>query len=139
MRQTLKQRWLAISRGRAGHRFQERYAAAKKSRADDSWAQRSRRVFRLLVALVAIVIAVVLMFLPGPAVLFYFFAGTLLARESLVVARLLDWIEVKLRALWKRGLPLWRKTPVWGRVLLAGFVFCLSATSTYLSYRFMTN
>jgi hypothetical protein len=139
MRQTLKQRWQALSRGRAGQRFQDRYTAAKKSRQDASWGQRGLRVLWLAVALIALGIAVLLMFLPGPAVLFYFLAGTLLARESLYVARLLDWIEVQLRALWKRGLPLWKKTPVWGRVLLAGFVLGLSAASTYISYHFVTS
>jgi len=122
-------------KGRPGQRFKDRYAEARKSRADASWAQRARRGLRLLLALVAIVIAVMLMFIPGPAVLFYFFAGTLLASESLYVARLLDWIEVRLRASWKWGKGHWGRTPAWGRATLVTLVVCLSATSTYLSYR----
>ncbi len=139
MPQTFKQRWQALTKGRPGHRFQDRYAAAKKSRADASWAQRGRRVLRLLLALVAVVIGAFLMFLPGPAVLFYFFAGTMLATESLYLARLLDWTEVKLRALGKWGQRHWTQTPTWGRAALIGFVVCLGATSTYISYRLVTN
>ena len=136
---TFKQRWRDLKRGQPGRRFQDRYAAAKKYRADDSWAQRGRRLIRLLVALAAIVIAVFLMFLPGPAVLFYFLAGTLLAPESIYLSRLLDWGEVRLRSLVKWGRHLWSRTPVWGRALLVAFVVCLSATSTYVSYRMVSN
>ena len=62
-------------------------------------------------------------------------AGTLLASESLYVARFLDWMEVQLRMLWKWGMRHWVQTPTWGRVLLVMAVAVLSATSTYLSYR----
>lgn len=93
----------------------------------------------MLLAVVAIVIAVFLMVLPGPAVLFYFFAGTLLASESLFVARLLDWAELRLRAGWKWGMGHWGRTPAWGRATLVALVVCLSVTSTYLSYRLVAN
>jgi hypothetical protein len=78
------------------------------------------------------------MFLPGPAILFYFFAGTLLASESLYLARLMDWAEVKLRALGKWGKRHWKQTPKWGRAAIITVVACVSVTSTYLSYRLLT-
>lgn len=137
MRLTLKQRWRALSQGRAGHRFQERYAAARKFRTDASWGQRVRRTLLLVVALASIVIAVFLMFLPGPAIVFYFLAGTLLARESRYVARLMDWGEVRLRALWGWGTRRWARLPGWGRAMLVLLFVGLSTTSTYISYRLL--
>ena len=89
----------------------------------------------MIAALVAIVLAVLLMFLPGPAVVFYFFAGAILASESLTIARLMDWAEVRSRALWRWGRDHWRKTPHWGRVVLVALMVLVSATSTYISYR----
>lgn len=139
MHMTFKQRWKVMLKGRPGQRFQDRYTEAKKSRADASWGQKARRALRLLLALIAVVIAVFLMVLPGPAVLFYFFAGTLLASESLYVARLLDWAEVRLRTMWKWGKGHWGQTPTWGRATIVTLVVCLSVTSTYLSYRLVTN
>jgi hypothetical protein len=139
MHLTLKQRWKAMLKGQPGHRFQDRYAEARKSRADASWGQKARRVLRMLVAVVAIIIAIFLMVLPGPAVLFYFFAGTLLASESLYVARLLDWAEVQLRTLWKWGKGHWGRTPAWGRATLVTVLVCLSVTGTYLSYQLVAN
>ncbi|HEY8993238.1 MAG TPA: hypothetical protein VIM71_01020 [Lacunisphaera sp.] len=86
-------------------------------------------------ALGAAVIGVFLMFLPGPAILFYFIAGTLLASESLTLARLMDWGEVRFRALWKWSKRHWEETPGWGRAAIIALVVCVSVTSTYLSYR----
>ncbi len=135
MHQTLRQRWREIMKGRPGQRFQDRYAAARKSRADASWGQRARRLLRLCIALLAIGAAIFLMVFPGPAIPFFFLGGTLLAGESLGVARLLDWIELRLRALWKWGHGHWRQTPRWGQAVLVALVVCLSASSTYVFYR----
>ena len=82
MTMSFKPRWQARLHGRPGQRFQDRYAAARKSRADASWAQRGRRALHLLAALVAIIIAVLLMFIPGPAVVFCFFCRHVAGRES---------------------------------------------------------
>ena len=138
MNQRFKRHWHALSRGEPGRRFQDRYAEAKKARADAGWGQRARRVLLLFVALGAMIIGALLMFLPGPAILFYFFAGTLLASESLYMARLLDWGEVKLRAIVKRGKRHWGRTPNWGRAAIITAVVCLGGVSTYLSYHLLT-
>jgi hypothetical protein len=135
MQPPLKDLALTMPKGRAGRRFQDRYVAARKSRNDVRWTQRGLRIIRLVIALVAVAIAVVLMFIPGPAIVFYFIAGALLAAESLTIARLMDWLEVRLRALWRWGKGHWGNMPQWGRAGLIVAVICLSATSTYISYR----
>jgi hypothetical protein len=94
-----------------------------------------RRVLLLVAALGSLVIGVFLMFVPGPAVVFYFLAATLLAGESLYLARLMDWAEVRLRAGWKWGRHRWEQTPVWGRVTSIGVAVCLSIGVAYLSFR----
>lgn len=135
MGHSLKHRWQAFTRGIPGRRFQGRYAAAWKSRGDIRWSQRGQRVLLLLLALLSIAVAVVLMFIPGPAIPFYFLAGALLASESLVLARLMDWIELRLRVLLKRSRSFWRRSPLWARgLILAGFTG-LSVVTTYVSYR----
>lgn len=92
----LKRRWTDLKRGTPGRRFQDRYRRAAEARARGGLS----RILRVSAAAVAIVIGVVLVFLPGPAVVFFFIAGALLASESLHVARALDWTELKLRAVW---------------------------------------
>jgi hypothetical protein len=137
VKSTFKQDWRTMTHGRAGRRFQDRYAATRKSRSDASWGQRGRRVFRLAVALIAMAIGACLMFVPGPAIPFFFLAGALLATESLTIARVLDWSEVRLRALWRWGKGHWGNTPHWGRALLVVAALGLSAASTYVSYRLL--
>ena len=56
-------------------------------------------------------IAVVLVFIPGPAVLFFFAGASLLASESRVVARALDWLEVRLRKVIHWVLRWWGRAP----------------------------
>jgi hypothetical protein len=138
MRDILRQQWCSLKKGRPGHRFQQRYEVAKKARHAKSGMHQVFRVFRMVLAVGAMAVGFVLMFIPGPAVIFYFIAGSLLASESKVVARLLDWAEVKARAVGKRAQNHWNKLPQWGRSVLVGCGACISAASAYVSYRLMT-
>jgi hypothetical protein len=60
------------------------------------------------VALVSIAVGVVLVFIPGPAVLFFAIAGAIFAMQSRRAARALDWTEVKIRGAARRLRRWWR-------------------------------
>lgn len=137
MTNALKSEWNAMKRGAPGSRFKDRYAAAKKARQTAGWTQHIFRVVRLLIAAASLAIGVVLMFIPGPAILFYFIAGGLLASESKLVARFLDWTELKLRALWKWGQRHWKKMPLVAKVAVTALVVCLGAGAAFGMYRLM--
>jgi hypothetical protein len=103
----LKRQWRALRAGKPGHRFQDRFERSRKSGATQSLA---RRLIQPVAAIVLLAIAVVLTFIPGPAIVFYFAAAGLLAGESRALARGLDWGEIQLRkafrwlkAWWKRA------------------------------------
>ncbi len=90
----------------AGKRFRNEHRRASRSGAANGWA----RVLCLVVAAVCCAVGVVLIFIPGPAFLFFILAGALLASQSWTAARVLDKAEMKtwtvrdwLRAKW-RGL-----------------------------------
>ncbi len=125
--------------GTPGRRFEDRYEAARKARRGGDWGHRLTRVLGLAVALVSFVIGVILAFIPGPAVVFFLLTGSLLAAESRGLARLLDWGEVRLRALARWGLRHWQRLPLWGRAGIVVFLVSLSAVSTYLSYCLVAN
>ena len=137
MRRWLEQHWQALIHEPAGRRFVARYEAAHATRKNASWTARARRLLRLLLALVLVAIGVAEAFLPGPAILFFFVAGGLLAAESRDVARLLDWVEVSLRAALKWGWGHWQQLPVWGKVGLSVLAGGLGLASAYLSYRLL--
>ncbi len=102
MKTSIATQWRTLKRSRPGRRFSERYEASRRGADRATVVQ---RVLRIVGAAVAIAIGVVLVFIPGPAVLFFAIAGALLASESRGVARALDWSEVKLRAAWSRIRP----------------------------------
>lgn len=56
-----------------------------------------QRLGQPVAAIILLAIGVVLTFIPGPAIVFFFAGAGLLAGESRVLARWLDWSELKLR------------------------------------------
>src|SRR5689334_24935477 len=100
----LKHRWRAFKRLEPGKRFQTQYREHRESEAGRSPV---RRVLYALAGVVAFVVGVVLVFVPGPAVLFFLIAGGLFAVQSLWVARALDWSELRARAAVKAIRNVW--------------------------------
>ncbi len=100
MRHRLRHYWHEFRTAEAGQRFRERYARRERERS--SGGSQWSRIVLIGIALLCLVIAVPLMILPGPAVLFYALAGFLVAGESAWMAALFDRIELLLRRLFKR-------------------------------------
>jgi hypothetical protein len=82
--------------GRAGRRFQHFHNAHKAKRV--GWA----RCLTWLAILVSLIVGVVLVFIPGPAVVFFAFAAALTSTQSLSLARKLDRSELYTRAVWRK-------------------------------------
>lgn len=91
----------------------------------------------MILAMLAAAVGVVLMFIPGPAIVFFFLAGALLASDWLWMARLLDWSEVKLRSLGRRATQIWRGMSFGTRAAVIAAAGCLSVLTTYSAYRLM--
>lgn len=138
MADTLAQRWHALTGGSPGRRFEDRYEAARAARRRGGWSHRLGRVLRLVLALLAFAIGLVLAVMPGPAILFFLLSGSLLATESRGVARILDRNEVRLRALWEWSRKVWSKLPAWGRACLLLLLALAGAAGTYACYRLMS-
>jgi hypothetical protein len=134
MRAALKRRTHEMLKGRPGHRFQDRYRRTKESKTPAvTWV----RIANLALALVAFAIGAVLTVIPGPAILFFFIGGGLLAAESLLVARAMDWLEVRLRKIvaWLRRH--WRRLPTLGRAVVIGAGAFVSIATTYACWHLM--
>lgn len=91
----LRQRWTELKASKPGKRFQDAYHRQKEA---DKGRSAAARWLRPILALLSFAIGVVLAFIPGPAVVFFALTATLLATQSLPVARALDRTEVWLRA-----------------------------------------
>jgi hypothetical protein len=101
----LRRAWRAFRELPAGQRFQIHHEQEqRKNRSKPAY----RRVLQLALVPLLIAIGVVLMFIPGPAILFFFLAAASLASHSLWVARALDRAELGARRLWTK-FRRWRK------------------------------
>lgn len=102
----MKQQLREVARGRPGERFQRYYERARRDRKSGAAKE---RVVRVVLATICFAIGLVLVFIPGPAILFFFIGGVLLASESRLAARGLDWSEIKVRAAWQWALGRWQR------------------------------
>lgn len=131
----LHKKWHWLPAGQPGHRFRNRYYQHQKSRSGRGIFS---MVLRLLLSAGAAAVGFVLVFIPGPAIVFFLIAGALLAADWLPVARLLDWAEVRGRRIWKRAHALWRKLSLPARIGLVAAGATLSAAATFAFYHFMS-
>lgn len=126
--------WKDLARGRPGRRFRDRFENRDRSGRGSRW----RRLLNLGLALVCLVVGVALVFIPGPAVLFFFIGGGLLAAESRLVATLLDGTELRIRAIWSWVRRRWLKLPAGGKAMIGSLLAGAAMGGAYLSYRMVT-
>jgi hypothetical protein len=128
----LKAEWQALRRGRPGHRFQTRYTAAHRMVGRGTLVS---RIVRMVIAVACIVVGIVLMFIPGPAILFFVIAGSLLASESKFVARFLDWSELRIRSVLKWAADFWKRCSAPAKATLVCAALALAGGAAYVTIR----
>ena len=111
--QKLRKGWQSLRRGEPGSRFQDHF-----HRRQESGGGRLRKWLYLGGGTLVILAGLFFLPAPGPGFLILLVGGGLIAQESLLAARALDWIEVRLRAVVQAALRIWKgaSTPV--RVLI---------------------
>lgn len=137
MSNPLTKQWQTLKRGKPGERFAQRYEAGQKVKKAAGPGFKLLRVVRILIALGSVVVGVILVFIPGPAILFFLISGSLLAAESLTIARFLDWTELKLRAAFSWSTRHWRRLHLAGKIALSGLVATGAGGFAYVAYRLM--
>ena len=79
-----------------GARFQAHYQRMQAR------ATLTRTLVAVGSGLILLAVGLVLLVLPGPGTLVAIIGAALIAGESLTVAKILDWLDVRVTALWKR-------------------------------------
>lgn len=128
----LKRQWRAFRGGKPGHRFVDRHDRVKQSRKTQSWA---RRLIEPVLGIILLAIAVVMTFLPGPGILFYFAGAGLMAGESRLLARGLDWSELRLRRVFRWIKRWWKHASLIAKLVVIFLAACVAIGFCYAAYR----
>ncbi len=137
MLNSLKQHWIQLKRFPPGQRFCRRHDEQREAGRPARHILHRALVWGL--AVVLLLIGIVLMFMPGPAILFFLLAGAVMAEESRTVARFLDWLELRLRQVGRRFLHWWKTRSSGTRVSLAVLTVAIVTTGAYGSYLALFN
>ena len=125
----MKQDWWEFTESKPGERFQNRY----RRRQEEEQGHLAKRIFLIILGAIIAVGSLVLAPLPGPGWATVFLGLMILAGELLPAARLLDWLELRLRKLWKFIQHVWRSS-VLGKVAVVVAAVTLAAAVFYTVY-----
>lgn len=112
-----------------GKRFEQRFRELRQSR-QSGWRK------AVFIGVGVLIIAAGLLFLvtPGPGLLVVFVGAGLIAQQSLIAARALDWLDLWLRKLAKWGSGVWHRAPLVAKVVLVLFTMALAGLFAYAAY-----
>ncbi len=118
-----------LSEGEPGERFQEHYR-----RRQEGGRSLLRRWLYLGGGTIVILAGIFFLPAPGPGFLIIFLGGGLVAQESMVAARVLDRIELRLRAVGSWALQVWKGASMVVRVLIVVVALALVGAAGYGAY-----
>lgn len=129
MIEKMKRDWREFAESEPGRRFKDRY----HRRQENERGHIVKRVFLIVLGAIIAVGSLALAPLPGPGWATVFIGLMILAGELLPAARLLDWLEVRLRKLWQFIQYVWRSS-ILGKVMVVVVAVILAATVFYTAY-----
>ncbi len=112
-----------------GERFQARFHRRE--------GRRSGPTMRLLLMTGGILLALVgvlMLAMPGPGLLAFLIGVSVVAQESLTAARMLDWLELRIRAVGCRMLSRWQKSSQGARLMAVLSALAVLVVLGYGSY-----
>ena len=118
--------------GEPGSRFQDHYKERQEERRSPL-----RRWLFLGGGTIVILAGIFFLPAPGPGFLIIFLGGGLVAQESLVAARALDWTEVKLRAIASWAMAIWHRSPTPVKAIIVIVALAIGGAAAYGAWLLM--
>ena len=131
--QKLRESWQALRDGEPGRRFQDHY----DEKHEDGGGGGLRRWLFLGGGTLVLLAGLFFLPAPGPGFLILFVGGGLVAQESRVAARALDWIELRIRSIVAAAKRIWDGASMPVRVLIVLIALALAGGAAYLAWRVM--
>jgi hypothetical protein len=132
MMERIKDRLRRFKQSAPGHRFQDQHADRREAH-----SSAFGRMLRLGAGIVVTVAGIIAMPAPGPGMLITAFGLVMLAHESLVVARLLDAAEVKLRPIALGALAWWKRRGTGARIALGALALVIAGACVLIGLKLM--
>lgn len=104
MQKNDSQRWKRFKQSTPGQRFQQYFKRRQQTRPSPMW-----RLLFVSISILVMAVGLLLLAVPGPGIVVFVVGATILARESLTTARILDWSELRLRSLACKCIKWWRR------------------------------
>ena len=123
-----KRSWRLFASSKPGDRFQVRYYYRKQR-----GSGRLSRIFNIVVGSTLVVFSAFFGWAPGPGMVTFVIGLAMVGGEFLAVARLLDWAEVRLRALAHLVEKVWRSSTL-GKGLVVAVALLLVSAFGYMIY-----
>jgi uncharacterized protein (TIGR02611 family) len=129
----LEKVWQRLRQAAPGERFLGLYQEHERKRRN-RWA---KPLWFTIGALITVV-GLVALPAPGPGMLVVALGLAILARESERVARAVDWLELRIRSMAKRGKAAWNRASLLGKVAVVGLLAGIIALVAVGATRFLT-
>jgi uncharacterized protein (TIGR02611 family) len=128
------QQWKDATRARPGERFQNRYYRRENRR-----ATRLMKTLKLAIGTALVVVGAILLPAPGPGFLVIFIGATMIAEESLLVAKALDGAELEARRLASSAKRVWRHASAALKALIVTCGAVFTAGACWAAYAVLLN
>jgi len=117
----IKDDWRLFKASKLGYRSRDHYRRHRRSSRQRSPSQgrfNFRKVLFIVVGVAVAMVSIVLGPLPDPGLGTFLLGLVILARELRIVARFLDWAEVKIKRPARRAKDGWASLPRWASILV---------------------
>ena len=129
MFEDMKKTWRRLRQVEPGKRFQE-YNRLHQARERGT----ASRLISIVIGIAIVTVGIVALPAPGPGTLIIAIGAAFIARESFMVARFLDWLELRLRAGLRRARSAWKGASPVKRVGVAVVGFGVVGLAVYFAY-----
>ncbi len=126
-----RENWRRFKESKPGHRFQDRYHHRQQG---SSGRFNPRAIFGIVGGILVVLGGVIAVPGPGPGWLIIFLGLGMLSGESKLVARFMDWGEMRLRGLAWRAVNFWANSSAAVKLLIILLVLVCVAASGYGAY-----
>ena len=125
----LKESWHELKDGEPGSRFVDHFER-RQERETSRW----KRIALMALGIAMLVAGLFMMVAPGPGILGLFVGGGLVAQESRIAARAMDWLEVQARKVAEPAKRAWDRASGPVRVVLVAVSLLFAVGAAYGMY-----